>query len=248
MSDYVVMTAEAPLSLLRLARWVLSFFAVFIFMTACALARGGADPSPPSTQPAVTVLLLPATVHPKTFDPAHVPPGVPLDPDVELAASQATFSCSSDVDFVIRKKESTISGVTITAQVKAIRIKLALDVTLWLPTDVPTKLRSHEEGHATISQKFYEDSQKLAEEAGGQIVGLSIIGEGADQSAAIRDAAAKVNKRISQDYLQRTSGASAPIQEAYDQLTDHGGNNLPEETAIRLAMTQAVKSDPPKSP
>jgi hypothetical protein len=203
-----------------------------------AMASLGASPA--TTQSVVSVTMKPANVQQRSFDPDSPPGGLPLDPAVEAACSAALFSCHCDVDLRITDETPGALGTQITAEVTAVRVTLCLDDTMWLPEQASAKLLAHEQGHAKISQTFFARAEHPVEDAAEKMIGETISAEAEDHQTAMKAAAQKVTDKIARIYKQETTTASSPVQQAYDQLTDHSRNNVPEDTAIPLAMKHAI--------
>lgn len=187
-----------------------------------------------TSQAAVTVERAAIKVEHRTFDPAHPPKQMPSLGPHESAVTESYFNCTTASEY----RTSTGGNDRRThVKITSIQVDLELRVTIWLPLNAPQKLKAHEEGHRQIAQRIYErDAQQTAKVAADAIDGLELNLKD-DDPAAVKAAITEKTGTIATAFLKATAERAQRIGERYDQLTDHGRRESPDEAhAIEQAF------------
>jgi hypothetical protein len=182
----------------------------------------------------VKITQTPASVKTRTFDPQHPPRDMPKLNRDEAAITQSKFACAVKLDVEITQ----VQGQKPTAHIAGVEVTLRLDVILWLPSDVPDRTRAHEEGHRQISELFYARGEKTAKELAQKYVGKTLDVPGGDP-AQTQPVIQRAADEFCQQYLGQIEIPSQSAQEKYDQITEHGRNDVPEKDAIARAMKES---------
>ena len=185
-------------------------------------------------------------VEKKTFDPRKPPVG--LEPG-EAGVTVCDFSCEPEFDIhgdPVAKKSEEDCSVTITVSVAS--VMLDLNITEWLPESAPAQLKGHEEGHADICEKAYQDAEKAAKEAAKQFGKKTFTGKGKNCEAAMKNAQDQAIKEFCDDYGAMSRTVAQRVSTIYDQLTDHGKNKEPEpKKAVERAFEKDKQNEKEKS-
>ena len=210
--------------------------ALFVLILAC----------PAALAQRVTVEKADVVVERRTFDrrrpPADMPPLGGAD-----AITQSRFGCAASVQYgvVSRRREGrgAAGGCTATARIESMQVKLDLKVVIWVPTRARAKLVAHEDGHREISERVYDEvAAAVARAEARKLVGRSFTARGDDCQAAADAAIKEANEQFCKAYLDATSGWSTRVGNRYDEITDHGKRNRPDEVeAIRLAFEREAR-------
>ena len=106
---------------------------------------------------------------------------------------------------------------------------------LKLPEGASKKIKAHEDGHRQISEIAYSKAADAAKKIGQKYLGRTYKLKSVDQQETqplIQQAA----NEYTGEYFGAIEVPSQKAQEKYDQITDHGRNNVPEKEAIEKAM------------
>ncbi|HEX8522753.1 MAG TPA: hypothetical protein VF669_10890 [Tepidisphaeraceae bacterium] len=179
-----------------------------------------------------------ANVAIRTFDPKHMPKDMPKLNKNEAAVTETVFGCAVQVEV----ETKTINGKPVKTTVVAVRVKLSLDVTEWLPRDGSSKIKAHEDAHRSISELYYETADKAATEVAEQYIGKQLEVKDKDASGEIK----RVASEVCEKYLSRIEKPSQRAQELFDEITDHGRNSIPEQRAMDKAVKQSKQEFAPK--
>jgi hypothetical protein len=125
-------------------------------------------------------------------------------------------------------------------KVETVSLVTQLSVTIWLPSGFTPKLKAHEDGHRQISEAFYAVSEKDARDIAARYIGKTFTGSAPTADAAASAALSSANENVSGEYMGTIQGPCEKAQEAYDKLTEHGTNAVPEEKAI-AEVTKGLK-------
>jgi hypothetical protein len=179
------------------------------------------------------------------YDPAAPPPQMPPPEANEAGVTISEFSCTAVVDgLVLNQGPSRDSTATVAAvRVQSVHITIGLKITEWVSCHSGLKILAHEDGHAMISEHFYDGASEIAEDIGHDLIGHDFFGSGADTPSAASDALNVAARQIAQQYMQQVRDPSQRVQEAYDVITQHGTNTVEELDAIEQAMNQVRESD-----
>ncbi len=159
----------------------------------------------------------------------------------EDAVTLCDFSCEAEFDTEGKPQEKpSPEGCQVTITVSVASVEIDLDITEWLPEGAPEQLKRHEEGHADICEKVYEDAKKAAEEAAKKFGKKTITGRGKNCQEATEDAQRMAVTAFCDEYHGRTQAVAQRVSKIYDDLTDHGKNKKPE---AGKAVKQAFEKD-----
>ena len=191
--------------------------------------------TPLSLLAAVKVTVTPANVKTRPFDPKKPPKEMPALKGDEAAVTQSKFACGVQLDVEI----SQVGNEKPIAKIAGVEAKLKLDVTLWLPTNASKKIRAHEDGHRKISEVYYAKGEQMARELAEKYVGraIDLPGVNGEENKPIIQ---RVANEFCEEYLGKIEVPSEKAQQTYDQLTDHGRNNMPENIAVERAISESA--------
>ena len=166
----------------------------------------------------------------RTFDPKHPTKEMPKLQPGEAAVTDSGFSCAVQIEVEITSTDDGKAQMKVTGM----DVDLALDVTMWLPTNCPAKIRAHESGHRQISEDFYKNADEIAKSIAKKYIGKTATVASADK----KDTQATMQRwgdEFCGEYQGQTEVPSEKVQKRYDELTDHGRNTVPEKKAIEQA-------------
>lgn len=199
-----------------------------------ALTTGcGTSPSQFSERSRPIITKQAVTFAQRTFDPASPPPDMPPPSPGEAAACDSNFVSNATVAGKTRKIDSTHATVTI-AQVKVL---LQLNIVIWVPVGVTPHILEHELGHRQISEHYYQTADQLAERIAAGYIGRQFDISGADLNIESNKVLQQVAADITAEYNQQLN--PGPVQNLYDQITDHSRNDVPVQDAIDHALKNA---------
>jgi hypothetical protein len=167
-----------------------------------------------------------------TFDPAAPPTQMPRLAPGESAECDSDFLSSASVRGETRQSDATHATVTITQ----IKMTLQLKINIWVPTGVTPHVIEHEEGHRQISEYYYQTADKLAERVAASYMGKEIEITGTDMGAECNKMLQQMATEITDEYNKELN--PGPTQLLYDDITDHGRN----EVVVKDAVAHAIKN------
>ncbi len=195
-----------------------------------------ADPAAGRSVAGVKVDKQEATVTRRTFDPASPPPEMPPLSRNEAAVTHSQFGVGAQVQVVVLKESSAGGRHVSEMRVESLKVDTSLAITVWVPKGARRALVAHEEAHRRISEMFYEDAAKVAQEAARPYVGRTIRGEGRSAEAAREAAMTKAINEINAVYMSKTQAPASRVNELFDEITDHGRNRLSADEGVRRAL------------
>ena len=113
---------------------------------------------------------------------------------------------------------------------------LQLNINIWVPTGATQHVIEHEEGHRQISEYYYQTADKVAERIAAAYMGKQIEITGADLGAESTKMLQQVAADITDEYEKELN--PGPTQLLYDDITDHGRN----EVVVKDAVAHALKN------
>ncbi|MGE5607890.1 MAG: hypothetical protein ACM359_01430 [Bacillota bacterium] len=198
---------------------------------------------------AITVGFPPPAVEVRTFDPSDPPSDMPQLLPQEAAVTHSAFGVRSSLQAMVSNEQSQNGRTTSTLKVESIQVELSLAITMWLPEQVTRPLVAHEEGHRRISERFYQDGERVARNLAQKYIGQSITGQGPTPQAAREAAMNKVINELNGAYMAAIQTPSVQVNIIFDTITQHGRNTkLPADQAIRQALQQYEKEQQKKRP
>lgn len=179
----------------------------------------------------------PVEVKIRTFNPQKPPAEMPPLKGDEAAVAVSQFGCEAAISVLITQSGDEIAPKR-EVKIESVKVTLQLWVTIWLPNNAPQKLKAHEQGHRRISEKFYENAEKIAAELARPLVGQALEAAGADLDSAVQQAIEQTVRQFCGEYMNQTHFPAERVQKIYDKITDHGRNSLAEDKAIEQALAQ----------
>lgn len=119
---------------------------------------------------------------------------------------------------------------------------LQLNVNIWVPTGVTKHVIEHEEGHRQISEYYYQTADNVAERIAATYLGKQVEITGMDLSAESTRMLQQMAADITDEYKKQLN--PGPTQLLYDDITDHGRN----EVVVKDAVAHALKNTTIESP
>jgi hypothetical protein len=191
-----------------------------------------------SEAPVPTINKQPVAFANRTFDPAAPPTDMPPLASGETAECDSEFLSSASVRGESRQTDATHATVTITQ----IKMTLQLNVNIWVPIGVTQHVIEHEQGHRQISEYYYLTADKVAERIAATYMGKQVEITGTDLGAESNKVLQQMAGDITDEYKKELS--PGPTQLLYDDITDHGRN----EVVVKDAVAHALKNIAIESP
>jgi hypothetical protein len=166
------------------------------------------------------------------FDPRSPLPGMPTLTPPEAGVCNTTFELAANVTY----SAEMLSATTARLYVDEVDLTTRLSFDIYTIENAPPKLLAHEEAHRKIGEHFYRHAPRIAEEIGRRLLRATFDGTGVNQDAAQRDGFDKVIATIERAYMARVRVPSAAANVRFDEITNHGLNDIDEDTAIALAL------------
>jgi hypothetical protein len=181
---------------------------------------------------APTITKQPINFANRTFDPENPPSDMPqLAPD-ELAVCDSNFLSNANVGGDAHETDSTHAIVTVTS----VNVNLQLNVTIWVPANASQHVIEHEQGHREISERFYQDADKLAAKIAAPYLGKKFEISGTDLHGELSRSLQKMGDEITEEYSRELN--PNPTQLRYDAITDHSRNDVSAKDAVAQALNE----------
>lgn len=182
--------------------------------------------------PAVSIEVADPTIEYKYY---NLSVGKPEDMgESAIGDTRSPFNCAVDVD--VQRARGT-SGGPFAFNIEAVKMSMAMPVTITLPLGALQKLKDHEEGHRHIDEYFYAFSRKAAERAVQLALTNKFSNSGSkDPDSTEEEFVQKLKMTIQREYWKYTLNPSRPANEYYDKLTDHGRNDVDSAEAAEKAI------------
>ncbi len=179
---------------------------------------------------APTIIKQPVNFAQRTFDPANPPADMPAMTPGESAECDSNFQSDAHVGGETRQTDSTHATVTVTQ----IKMTLQLNITIWTPADVNPHVIEHEEGHRQISEFYYQNADKIAEQIAATYMGKQVEIASSDLDAEANKALQQMASEITAEYNKELN--PEPTQLLYDTITDHSRNEVVAKDAVAHAL------------
>lgn len=179
-----------------------------------------------------TIVKQPVAFVNHSFDPASPPADMPPLSPGENAECDSDFVSNASVRGETRESDATHATLTITA----IKMALQLNINIWLPVGANAHLVEHEQGHREISEYYYQTADKVAGRIAATYIGKRIEVSGPDLSAESGKVLQQMAAEIANEYNKELN--PGPTQLLYDNITDHGRN----EVIVKDAVDHAIKN------
>src|SRR5579863_1959395 len=167
-----------------------------------------------------------------TFDPAAPPTDMPPLVAPETAACDTDYLSNASVSGRSRRLDATHAEVTVTG----VKVTLELKINIWVPEGATQQVIEHEEGHRQISEHYYQDADKVAEQIAAEHIGEKVSVSGSDLEAKINNALQKVGTEITAEYNQKLNPNTA--QQRYDDITDHSRYDISAGDAVARVLKE----------
>ena len=187
---------------------------------------------------APTINKQPVVVANHTFDPSAPPADMPPLVPGEIAACDSNFVSLANVAGESLRSDATHATVTITK----INVTLQLVINIWLPIGATEKVIEHEGGHRQISEYYYQTADTLAQRIATKYLGRRVEITGADLNAESSKMLEQLAREVTHDYNQELS--PGPTQLLYDDITDHGRNDVVVQDAVAHAIKNVTIESP----
>jgi len=155
-----------------------------------------------------------------------------LAPD-ELAVCDSNFLSDANVGGDAHETDSTHAIVTVTT----VTVNLQLNVTIWVPASASQHVIEHEQGHREISERFYQDADKLAAKIAAPYLGKKFEISGTDLHGELSRSLQKMGDEITEEYSRELN--PNPTQLRYDAITDHSRNDVSAKDAVAQALSES---------
>ena len=180
------------------------------------------------------IIMQPVAVANRTFDPTAPPRDMPPLSGGEIAVCDSDFQSNASVRGESRQTDSTHATITITQ----VKMTLQLNINIWVPTGATQRVTEHEEGHRQISEHYYQTADKLAEKIAARYLGRQVDIAGADLGAESNKMLQQIAREITGEYNKQLN--PGPTQLLYDDITDHGRNDVVVQDAVAHAIKNVV--------
>ena len=228
------------------SRWSIVLCVFLAALLVAWLSWRAVAPAPHSPDaPAVTIEKQPPNVAIRTFDPALPPADMPPLHPGEAAACDSNFLSSASVAGDTSPIDSTHANLTITH----VKMKLQLNLTIWVPTATAPHILEHEQGHRQIAEYYYQSADQLSREIATKYIGRQVQISGSDLQAESSQFLHQMATEITAEYNRDLN--PEPAQLLYDDITDHSRNQVLAGDAVshvlKNAAIEAPHSPPPIS-
>ena len=181
----------------------------------------------------VTIKHNPPKVKTRVFNPEKPPAEMPRLNRDEAAVTESKFACGVQVEVQVSQQGNAKPVMKVTG----VKADLTLEIVIWLPNNVTNKIRRHEDGHREISEHYYKDAEAIARKFASSYIGKQLDIKSTDRKET-QAAIHKVANEFCGHYLGATEVPGEKAQLKYDDLTDHGRNNVPEKEAIQRSLAE----------
>ena len=173
-----------------------------------------------------------------TFDPAAPPPDMPPLANGEIALCDSNFVSNANIGGESRRTDATHATVTITK----VNVTLQLIINIWVPIDATQHVIEHEQGHRQISEYYYQTADTLAQRIAAKYLGRRVEITGADLNAESSKMLEQLAREVTHEYNQELN--PGPTQLLYDDITDHGRNDVVVQDAVAHAIKNVAIESP----
>jgi len=205
-------------------------------------SRNSSPPPQPNESLVPTIIKQPVAVADHTFDPAAPPADMPHLAPGEIAACDSNFVSYASIGGQPRRTDAAHATVTITK----VNVTLQLHINIWLPIGATQQVMEHEQGHRQISEYYYQTADKLAAQIAAKYLGKTVDITGSDLNAESNKMLEQMAADLTAEYNQELN--PGPTQQLYDDITDHGRNEVVVQDAVAHAIKNvAIDAPQPKT-
>jgi hypothetical protein len=174
------------------------------------------------------------------YDPAGPKPPLVSDDWNGSATCDFKFDASFTVHTVKRSPDEPFDF-----HFDAVRISLGLVIIITLPNGEAGKLKDHEKGHRKIDEYFYSIGPQAAQRASETLTDNELLSYESNSESAKMDVIGKTRfNNLESEYLKQTQGLCEQANKYYDELTDHGRNNMDSDQAAQTAIRRYEPQPP----
>jgi hypothetical protein len=217
---------------LPLGRWIVFSVLLGVLILGWLVWRESSSRQQPKEASAPTITKQPVAFASRTFDPSAPPANMPPLSAGETAECDSEFLSSASVRGEPQQTDATHATVTITQ----VKMTLQLNINIWVPTGATQHVIEHEGGHRQISEYYYQTADRVAQRIGAAYVGKQVEITGADLGAESTKMLQQMAAAITDEYKKELN--PGPTQLLYDDITDHGRN----EVVVKDAVAHALKN------
>lgn len=170
------------------------------------------------------------------FDPRRPPSSLPAIAEPEKGACDYRFALEFPA---IDYRFEPFADGRLAVHVDNLNVVATLEIDLWLPRGARRNVLEHLEGHRQICERCFANAAAMAQAAAEPLAGSRVIGRGAAQEEARRDALARVRADVDGPYQRATTARCAAALAAYDELTEHGTADIAVDEAVQRALEAA---------
>jgi len=171
-----------------------------------------------------------------TVSYTYYDPAGPKPPDLTDRAGCTKYEYKFNANYTVRTVKRG-SDEPFNFHFDAVKISLGLVITITLPNGEAGKLKQHEEGHRKIDEYFYTLAPQAAKRASETVTDDEMRSYETNPESATMDAISKIRfENFEAEYLKQTKEISVQANEYYDELTDHGCNNMDSDQAAQMAI------------
>jgi hypothetical protein len=201
-------------------------------------SRNSSPPPPPTEVLAPRINKQPVAFANHTFDPAAPPTDMPPLGSGEIALCDSNFVSNASVGGQPHRTDTTHATVTITK----VNVTLQLNINIWVPIGATERLVEHEEGHRQISEYYYQTADRLAAQIATKYLGKQVEIAGTDLSAESTKLLQEMAAEVTAEYNKELN--PSPTQLLYDDITDHGRNDVVVQDAVAHAIKNVAIESP----
>lgn len=188
----------------------------------------------------VKVTINKPVVETRLFDPSGPrPPGMPALKGNERAVCTAAFDDGAGVRCAFQK--TGFEPAKLAAQFSDIDVETRLRIVIWLPRGYTQHDKDHEEAHARIAERVYDElAEKAARQVGAKYLGRKtrqfLMYE--DYQKLAKEATGQAAAEISREWFKIVAGEAGRVNGRFDELTSHGQKDVPLDKAIEQAFAK----------
>jgi hypothetical protein len=215
---------------LKLRKYILLCVLLGIVLLAGLTSRHEPSSSAAKQPPTLTIEKQPVTFALHTFDPSAPPADMPPLAAWEDAECDSNFVSNANV----KARTEIVDGTHWVVTVTQVKVTLQLTINIWVPEGATKHVIEHEQGHRQISEHYYETADQVAEQTAATYLGKQVSASGSDLNAEVYKSLQQMGAEITAEYSRRLSPALA--QNRYDDMTDHGRNEVSSAAAVAEAL------------
>lgn len=173
-----------------------------------------------------------------TVSYTYYDPAGPKPPDLTDRAGCTKYEYKFNANYTIRNVRRG-PDEPFNFHFDAVKVSLGLVITITLPNGEAGKLKQHEEGHRKIDEYFYTLAPQAAKRASETVSDDEMRAYEANPESATMTDISKIRfENFEAEYLKQTKGIGMQANSYYDELTDHGLNNMDSDQAAQMAISR----------